>query len=129
MNQLDDGLRVAQAKGELAPVSFHWEGRLVRVLYVASVRTSGVERRYRVRTTQGWYELGLDTRGKRWRMCHSPTWLARTWAAMRQLPRYPLPNRKLRSLNPAAAPAIRPAAILNTKGGGGYAHGYALVRQ
>jgi hypothetical protein len=128
MRQPGNGLQVTQAAGELAPLSFRWAGHLVRVLYVESVRTHGRERRYRVQTPKGLYELGLDTAGKVWRLCHSPTWFTRTWTTMRQLPRYPLPNHRQRSLGAPAAVEVRPGPVPANKGGG-HADGFALVRQ
>lgn len=91
-------LRVTQAPGELAPCSFHWAGRLVRVLYVERVHTRGVERRYRVQTPEGIYELSLNTLSGAWSMRHSPSRLSRAWTQMRHMPRYPLSHHRRRGL-------------------------------
>jgi len=103
-------LRVNQAAGELAPRTFTWRERTLRVLYVVRVRTRGAERFYRVQTTGGIYELGLNTASNAWRMRHSPTRISQMMAALRRLPRYPLPQRRQRSLG-SGGPHMQPAVI------------------
>ena len=89
-------LRVWVGPDGFYPQAFRWAGRDVRVLSVEGLRTYGPERRFRVRTVEGVYELTQDTRDQRWRMRRSPTWVSRTLAQLAQEPRYTLPaaNRR-----------------------------------
>ncbi len=91
-----DEVRVGLAPDGVYPPSFRWAGRDVRVLSVEGLRTCGPERRFRVRTVEGVYELAEDTRARRWRMMRSPTWFARTLAQLGQEPRYSLPAAERR---------------------------------
>ncbi len=85
-------VRVRLAADGFYPHAFRWAGRDVRVLSVEGLRTCGCERRFRVRTVEGVYELTQDTRSQVWRMRRSPTWLGRTLAQLAQEPRYTLPE-------------------------------------
>ncbi len=91
-----DQVRVGLAPDGFYPQSFRWAGRDVRVLSVEGLRTCGPERRFRVRTIEGVYELAEDTQARRWRMVRSPTWFARTLAQLAQEPRYSLPAAERR---------------------------------
>jgi len=84
-------VRVSLAPNGFSPWSFHWQGRVVRVLSVESVRTVGTERRYLARTTEGNFELGWYTEAGIWVVRRSPSWLDRVWVEWRNGPRYPLP--------------------------------------
>jgi hypothetical protein len=102
-------IQVRFASDETRPQAFCWRGNVVRVLCVEEVRTVGLERRYRVRTVQGVYELGLAAGGA-WTLRRRPGWLARARASVRRMPRYPLPagrRRIPRSQRPA--PSVVPA--------------------
>ena len=108
------------------PQTLYWQGRTLRVLYVESVRTSGLERRYRVRTPEGPFDLRLHIGTGVWRIHRSPGWLARARAHLAALPRYPLPavRRRGHATLKAAAPCLPSAAE-----GGSNASRFALVRQ
>jgi hypothetical protein len=97
---------VAESKNEVRvrlgpdgfyPFTFRWAGRSVRVLSVEGLRTCGPERRFRVRTVEGVYELTHDTRTQLWRMRRSPTWFSRALAQLSQEPRYTLPVAERRA--------------------------------
>jgi hypothetical protein len=108
-------LRVYMAAGGLVPQAFRWHGRTLRVLQVESLGLRGSERRYRLRTVQGPYELGVDTRSGAWAMRRQPGWLRRTWANIQRSPRYPLPasRRRGRLLRDGlAGPALRQQAAI-----------------
>lgn len=126
MEHVKDDLQVVRAPGELHPRSFQWLGRRVRVQYIIGVRTRGAERRCRVQTADGAYELGWNTATGKWRMCHSPSLLSRAWAEMRRLPRFPLPLRQQRTL--CAQPVAVRAAGGSRQKGGEHAQRAALVR-
>jgi hypothetical protein len=83
-------VRVRLAPDGFYPRSFRWAGREVRVLSVEGLRTCGPERRFRVRTVEGVYELTQDTRIQVWRMRRSPTWFGRALAQLEREPRYTL---------------------------------------
>lgn len=126
------GVRVVLAKDGYYPLSFHWRGQPVRVLYVEAVHTAGLERRFRVRTVDGSYELSLLVGQGVWQMRHSPNALARAWARVQQMPRYPLPparkrsRRRMPATREAAKPDVRTARA--PQSGGVYAERLALVR-
>ena len=80
--------------GDLAPNGFYprafrWQGRALRVLSVDRISTSGTERRFRVRTAIGPFELGLLTDASRWRVRRAPNWLDRMWARFQRMPSLP----------------------------------------
>lgn len=102
---LTSNLRVTMAPDGFYPRSWRWQGRGVRVLTVEEVYTSGLERRYRVRTPEGRYELGYHTGTGEWQMRRAPMWFQRLWAHMQDVPRYPLPARRRRGQRQAATPA------------------------
>lgn len=91
-------LRVRIAADGFYPQAFRWAGRDVRVLSVAGLQTCGPERRFRVRTVEGVYELTQDMRSQSWRLRRSPTWLSRTLAQIAQEPRYTLPRENRRTV-------------------------------
>ncbi len=63
-------VRVRMAADGFYPQAFRWAGRDVRVLSIEGLRTCGRERRFRVRTVEGVYELTHDTRGAA--VAHAP---------------------------------------------------------
>ncbi len=85
-------VRVRLAADGFYPRAFRWAGRDVRVLSIEGLRTCGCERRFRVRTVEGVFELTQDTRAQVWRMRRSPTWFGLTLAQLAQEPRYSLPE-------------------------------------
>ncbi|OIO89998.1 MAG: hypothetical protein AUK03_13670 [Anaerolineae bacterium CG2_30_64_16] len=127
MTSQTESLHVILAPDGVRPQSFRWEGRALRVLGVESVNTFGAERRYRVRTGEGRFELGLFTDVGIWRVRRSPTWLGRFWARWQNPPRYPLPAWRRRSRRVAAQVPQVAAPLLIT--GGVHADRFAVVRQ
>ena len=107
-------VQVSLASNGFSPRSFQWQGRVVRVLAVESIRTLGTERRYLVRTAGGNFELGWYTEAGIWVVRCSPSWLDRVWVEWRNAPRYPLPTWRRR---------IRRGGM-----GGDHADWFALVR-
>jgi len=73
------------------PQAFRWQGRTLRVLHVESLGLRGSERRFRLRTVEGPYEMAVDVRSGRWAMRRTPSWLDRVRADIGRTPRYPLP--------------------------------------
>ncbi len=119
-------VRVTMQADGYYPQALRWQGRAVRVLSVEAVRTWGLERRYRVRTTEGRYELGLHTGSGAWVVRRSPGWLSRVWARAQRTPRYPLPAWQRR----ARAQPRRPVSVSPAQAtGGSHAVRLALVRQ
>ncbi len=77
------------------PRSLRWNGRGVRVLYVVDTYTCGLERRYRLQTPEGRYEVGLDIGTGAWRMRRAPSRLERLFMRIQDMPRYPVsPGRR-----------------------------------
>ncbi len=91
MAKPNKGLRVALAPGGFFPQAFRWQGHLHRVLAVHSIRTCGLERRYRVASAAGYFELALNVYSGTWHVRHAPNWLSRLWYQLHNGPRYPLP--------------------------------------
>lgn len=120
-----DELRVALAADGFYPRAFQWRGRTLRILAVDAISTRGAERRFRVRTPIGNFELGLCTEAGRWRVHRAPSWLARVWARIHRLPRYPLPPWRQRAFR-AVAPRVPIVAQPSRRES--YAGRFALVR-
>lgn len=93
---MSERLRVSMAPDGFYPQSICWRGRGVRVLGVEDVYTCGPERRLRLRTPEGTYELGYHTDARIWQMRRAPTWWQRLRSGVRQMPRYPLPAGRRR---------------------------------
>ncbi len=91
-------LQVALATDGFFPQAFRWQGQLYRVLAVHSVRTSGAERRYRVITSGGYFELSQDLTAGTWRLRRRPNWFSRNWHRWLNGARYPLPAWRRRRL-------------------------------
>jgi hypothetical protein len=102
------------------PQTFRWDGTQVRVMGLERVETVGAERRYRVRTRLGCFELSLYTNLGRWFIRRSPTRLGRALWRWQSSPRYTLPawRRRIR---------ILPKAAAQESAGGSHADGLALV--
>jgi len=84
-------LRVYMAQDGLVPQAFRWHGRTLRVLHVEALGLRGRERRFRMRTVEGPYEMAVDTRSGQWAMRRVPGWFDRMRAGIQRVPRYPLP--------------------------------------
>jgi len=121
----EDRLCVVLASEGFYPKAFQWRGQAVRVLSVDALSTHGAERRFRVRTPIGGFELGLFTDAGRWHIRRAPNWLDRAWARVRQMPRYPLPPWRRRAFQVAAP---RPVVLAQPVRREGYAGRLALVR-
>jgi hypothetical protein len=126
MEQQMQGVRIVLSTDGFYPQALHWPGRTLRVLYVERVQTAGLERRYRVRTPEGSYELCLHVGTGVWQIRRNPGWLDRAMAHLAALPRYPLPavRRRARSTVKAVPPCVPSATE-----GGKHASRLALVRQ
>jgi hypothetical protein len=107
MAEMYDRVRVFVAQGEVLPSAFRWNGRTLRVLSAASAGVRGNERRYRLDTPEGAYELGVEIGAGAWRVRRAPGWLSRAWASIQRGPRYPLPGWRRRHGRPAS---LRPTA-------------------
>jgi hypothetical protein len=134
MANTTEHVRVTLASDNFYPQAFRWAGRSIRVLFVEGMRTVGAERLFRVRTTEGAYELALHTVTQVWTLRRQPSWLAR---ALNQgdVARYqPAPGRSrisraaARSQAHAQMRAHPPARPVEQKDGGEHASGFALVR-
>jgi hypothetical protein len=97
MTNQAEALRVIIGPNKFSPHAFHWRGRTVRVLAVESIKTFGAERRYRVRTGEGRFELGFCTDSGTWQLRRTPNWLSRLWARWNNTPRYPVPTWRRRA--------------------------------
>jgi hypothetical protein len=121
-----EGLQVILAPNGFYPRAFRWQGHTLRVLSVDRISTFGIERRFRVRTAIGPFELGLLTDACLWRVRREPHWLNRMWARFQRRPRYPLPPWRRRIFRLAATQSLAPAVEMRR---GSHANRLALVRQ
>jgi hypothetical protein len=119
-------LQVILAANGFYPRAFRWQGRLMRVLSVDRISMSGMERRFRIRTAIGPFELGLLTDACLWRVRHAPNWLDRMWARFQRMPRYPLPPWRRRVYRLAMTPPLAPAVEVRRED---HANRLALVRR
>lgn len=92
-----NAVQVTLAADQFCPRSFMWRGQTLRVLSVDGMRVCGIERRFRVRTRSGAFELALHLGSGRWRMLRRPGWVDRIWTRVHRLPRYPLPPWRRRA--------------------------------
>ena len=108
----------------LTPQGFRWGVARLRVIGVQSIETFGAERRYRVRTRRGCFELSLFVDTGRWFVRRSPTRLGQMVWRWQSAPRYGLPvwRRRIRG---RSAPDRR--AVVGEPAGGSHADGLALV--
>jgi hypothetical protein len=91
MRETDQQIRVALRADGFTPATFVWEGSVVRVFALETVYTRGFERRYRVGTSLGRFELGFSARSGAWRVRRGPSRLGQWLARARPAARYPLP--------------------------------------
>lgn len=96
MSQSTETLRVLVTPDGFYPRSWWWEGRAVRALFLEEVRTRGLERRFRVHTGEGRYELSYHCGTGAWQMLRAPSWFARARMRLQRMPRYPLPAARRR---------------------------------
>lgn len=89
-------LRVVLDPEGFYPRGLRWRGRAIRVLYVEETFTCGLERRHRLRTPEGTYEVGLHSGTGLWQMRRTPAWHQRLWMRIQDMPRYPAPIRRRR---------------------------------
>ena len=99
-------LQVTYATRDRYPRAFWWRGRQYRVLSLESVRVVSHERRYRLATTAGLFELAQTASGS-WLVRRAPGWLSRVWVRWQNTPRYPLPAWRRRSYQSALLPVER----------------------
>lgn len=125
MARVMDELQVMLAANGFYPRAFRWQGQTLRILAVEALSTHGAERRFRVRTPIGGFELGLFADAGLWRVRRAPNWFDRAWARVRRLPRCPLPpwRRRAGGMTPA-----EPAAGTQPARSEDYASRLALVR-
>lgn len=126
MKPQSSNLRVILAPDGFYPQTIQWQGDTLRVLCVEEFRTTGMQRRFRVRTPEGPFEIDLHAESGVWQIHRRPGWLARARAYLVAQPRYALPagRRRTRPSLPA-----RPALQTPADGGGSHASRLALVRQ
>lgn len=121
-----NAVQVSLASDRFHPRSFTWHGQIWRVLSVDGVCTRGIERRFRVMTRSGVFELALHTGDGQWRVLRKPGWMDRMWARVRRLPRYPLPPWRRRTFEASLAWSPAPCRALKEEND---ANRLALVRQ
>ena len=126
MRPLTSDIRVILAPDGFYPRTIQWQGGTLRVLCVEGFRTIGMQRRFRVRTPEGPFEIDLHVDSGIWQIHRRPGWLARARAHLAAQPRYALPAERRRARPPLTA---RPALQASADGGGSHASWLALVRQ
>jgi hypothetical protein len=119
-------VRVILAPDGFYPQALQGQGGTLRVLGVEEFRTTGMQRRFRVRTPEGVYELGLDLATGIWQIRRRPGWLSRVRALLAAQPRYPLPVTRRRSHLRMKEASV---SLASPSEGGGHASRLALVRQ
>ncbi len=68
-------VRVILAPDGFYPQALQGQDGTLRVLGVEEFRTTGMQRRFRVRTPEGVYDLGLDLSTGIWQIHRRPGWL------------------------------------------------------
>lgn len=126
MKPLTSDVHVILAPDGFYPRTIQWQGGTLRVLCVEEFRTTGLLRRFRVRTPEGPFEIDLHVGSGVWQIHRRPGWLARARAHLAAQPRYALPAGRRRTHPPLTA---RPALQTSADGGGSHASRLALVRQ
>jgi hypothetical protein len=126
MTSQASGVRVSLAPDGFYPQALQWQGGMLRVLCVEKFWTAGMQRRFRVRTSEGSFDLRLELGTGTWEICRRPGWLARARAHLAAQPRYPLPAGRRRAHLPLT---VRPPLPAPTGEGGHHASRLALVRQ
>ena len=119
-------VRVILAPDGFYPQALQWPGGTLRVLGVEEFRTTGMQRRFRVRTPEGVYDLGLNLATEIWQIHRRPGWLARARALLAAQPRYPLPVTRRRSHQRMKEASV---SLASPADGGGHASRLAMVRQ
>jgi hypothetical protein len=126
MKPLASDVRVIVAPDGFYPQALQGRGGTLRVLGVEEFRTIGIRRRFRVRTPEGVYDLGLDLTTGLWQIHRRPGWLARARALLAAQPRYPLPASRRRAHLRMMEASV---SLASPTEGGGHASRLALVRQ
>jgi hypothetical protein len=103
-------LQVIYAVRDRYPRAFWWRGRQYRVLSLESMRVVGHERRYRLATAAGCFELAQSPSGS-WQVHRTPGWLSRVRVRWQNTPRYPLPAWRRRSYQTALTPVEQRVAL------------------
>ena len=103
-------LQVMYAARDRYPRAFWWRGRQYRVLSLESVYVVSHERRYRLATAAGCFELAQTTSGS-WQVRRAPGWLSRVVVRWQNTPRYPLPVWRRRAYQTALTPAAQRVAL------------------
>jgi hypothetical protein len=106
-----NALRVVCAGSDRYPQAFWWYGQLYRVLGLEGLHVVGRERRYRLATAQGSFELALAMPTGDWRVRRMPGWLDRVLARLAGGPRYPLPVWRRRHYWAAGAGSARRVSV------------------
>jgi hypothetical protein len=119
-------VRVIVAPDGFYPQALQGQGGMLRVLGVEEFWTTGKQRRFRVRTLEGVYDLGLDLASGLWQIHRRPGWLARARALLVAQPRYPLPAARRRAHPRLKDPS---PSLASPADGGGHASRLAVVRQ
>ena len=119
-------LRIVMTPDGFYPRALQWQGSTKRVLSVERCWTNGPQRRFRVRTPDGFYELGQNLGSGSWQLLRRPGWIERARTYLAALPRYALPASRRRT-----SPSFRRLQAQSTPvaEGGGHASRLALVRQ
>ncbi len=97
LNKDTNPVQISVRPDGFTPQAFRWEDRLVRVLAVERIRTFGTERRYRVVTAEGRFELSYYADAGLWYVRCSPTRLGRALCRWEATPRYALPMWRRRA--------------------------------
>jgi hypothetical protein len=130
-------VRVTLASDNFYPQAFRWGGRSIRILFVEGMRTTGAERLFRVRTSEGAYELVQQTVTQVWTLRRRPSWWDRAFGQGVTAARYePAMGRKRISRAEAREQFARAQEQARTQGaakqhavdGGEHASGFAVVR-
>jgi hypothetical protein len=110
MAHMANELQITYAARDRYPRAFGWHGRQYRVLSLEGVRVVSHERRYRLATNAGCFELAQTASGS-WLVRRAPGWLDRVLVRWQNTPRYPLPAWRRRSYQMALLPVERRASF------------------
>jgi hypothetical protein len=104
--------QVAMAPGGVYPQMFRLAGRPYRILAIHSIETYGFERRYRVASSEGFFELAQHTVHGGWHVRRRPNWLSRILYRWQTGARYPLPAWRRRSRFAPSLRVVRARSLL-----------------
>lgn len=120
-----DSVSVVLAADGLFPRRLRWRGLSLPVLVVERFWLCGQERRFRVCTPIGRFELARRGDASVWLVLRQPGWLKRAAVRLLRSPRYPLPPWRRRAFTVGR----RAGALQCDSGSPACANGFALVRQ